>query len=149
MNATAEFSSIEDLQRVIDRVLWILLKSRSDGQDYVTADELAKRLTEVHKIATSKDAVRKALERAQKGLVHVKRFGRSRTYAIMKKGETYLAGLGKPRVVLIDPEKAYTSRRRAEEILQGFTGLLRICDPYVDPATLHPLTAIKGLKSGF
>ena len=142
MVANEDLPDIHALSRVLDRALWALANSKSEGDDYISAAEVAKRLTDVHKIATDESAVRMAFKRAPKALVHAKKQDGGTTYAIMKEGERYLLSVGGPRVVLIEPDKAYSSRRKVEEFFQSCTGLIRICDPYVDAKTLDPLTAV-------
>lgn len=133
---------VYSLSKVLDRALWILANSKKEGEEYLSADQIARRLTDLHKIATEADAVRMAFKRVTKGFIHVKISAHEKTYAIMKQGQNYLAGLGESRVVLIEPEKAYTSRRKVADFFQRFTGVIKICDPYVDPKTFDPLTAI-------
>jgi hypothetical protein len=135
-------SEIDAGSKVLDRVLSVLARTKQEVYDYLSAEQLARRLTDNHKVATEASAVRMACKRAPRGLIHVKKMGRAKVYAIMKNGEAYLARLGGPRVVLIQPEKAYTSRRKVGEIFQGFSGVIKICDSHVDPKTIDPLTAI-------
>lgn len=142
MPAESEPPDIRDLSTAMERALWVLAASKKEGKEYLSAREIAARLTETHKIATEPSTVRMAFSRAPRRLVHVKKGEREKVYAIMKHGEDHLTGLRGPRVVLIDPEKAFTSRRKVEELFQGFTGLVKICDPHVDPKTIDPLTAI-------
>lgn len=140
--ADEDVPDIHSLSRILDRALWVLANSKREGDEYLSAAEVARRLTNVHKIATDANAVRMGFKRAARGLVHAKKQDGGTTYAIMEEGERYLSSLGEPRVVLIEPDKAYSSRRRVEEFFQGCTGLIKICDPYVDARSLDPLTAI-------
>ncbi|MGH7369849.1 MAG: hypothetical protein ACREIN_03070 [Candidatus Methylomirabilaceae bacterium] len=140
--ADEDLPDIHALSRVLDRALWVLASSKREGYDYLSAPEIVRRLIEVHRIATHASAVRMALRRAPASLVHAKKQHDGNAYAIMKKGEKHLSILGGPRVVLIDPDKAYGSRRKVEEFFQSCTDRIRICDPYVDAKTLDPLTAI-------
>ncbi len=140
--ADEDVPDIHSLSRVLDRALWVLANSKREGHEYSSAAEVARRLTGLHKIATDADAVRMGFKRAPRGLVHAKKQDGRTTYAIMEEGERYLSGLGGPRVVLIEPDKAYSSRRKVEEFFQGCSGLIRICDPHVDTRTFDPLTAV-------
>ena len=140
--ADKDLPDIYSLSRVLDRALWVLTESKRGGVEYLSAGEIARRLTATHKIATDANAVRMALQRAPRGIVHDKKEAGDKVYAIMREGEKHLSKIGGPRVVLIEPERAYTSRRKVEEFFQSCTGLIKICDPYVDAKTLDPLTAI-------
>src|SRR5574341_143689 len=124
--ADADVPDIHSLPRILDRALWVLENSKREGDEYLSAAEVARRLTNVHKIATDTNAVRMAFKRAPRTLVHARKRNGGTTYAIMKEGETYLSSLAAPRVVLIEPDKAYSSRRRVEEFFQGCTGLIKI-----------------------
>lgn len=140
--ADANVSDIHSLPRILDRALWVLENSKLEGDEYLSAAEVARRLTNVHKIATDANGVRMGFKRAPRGLVHAKKQEGGITYAIMEEGERYLSSLGEPRVVLIEPDKAYSSRRKVEDFFEGCSGLIRICDPHVNTRTLDPLTAV-------
>jgi len=142
MVGEGRFPDIHSLSKVVDRALWVLSDLKGKGRAYLSAREIAEQLTDLHKIATRPNAVRMALERAPRGFVHVKGGIGGKIYEIMKSGEDHLAELEAPGVLLIEPERAYTSRRKVDELLKKWAGVIKICDPYLDPKTFDPLTAI-------
>lgn len=61
-------------------------------------------------------------------------------YQIMQAGDDRLTA-ATPQVVYVDPTKALTSIRTAENLLGTLTGAVRICDPYADTRTIDFLTS--------
>lgn len=142
MTSKIQLPNIYTLEKVLDRALVVLYRSRDEGREYLSAKAIAEYLTNIDKITTYAPAVRMALIRSPKSFVHKKRIDGEEKFAIMHEGETYLQGLGEPQVLVIDPEKAYTSRRKVESLFQKLISPIKICDPYADPKTLDHLTAI-------
>lgn len=61
-------------------------------------------------------------------------------FSVMHKGTQQIAAAG-PSVTLIDPDKAVTAVASLHAHLGALTGLIRVCDPYLDHATVEHLDA--------
>ena len=81
-----------------------------------------------------------AILRKEKKTVLRKVRGGTEYWKLMRAGEVELEAPSDV-ATFIDPQKAFTSRRRVYEILSGLAGHLRFCDPYIDSSVLGSLAS--------
>lgn len=72
------------------------------------------------------------------GSVTRKRIDGRLTYQVMKPGVDAI-GTTSEAVTYVDPDQALSHIRKVEDIFRSRTGVLRVCDPYVDGRTLDYL----------
>jgi hypothetical protein len=90
---SSAFAEVQSGAQVLDRALWILRIGREHlGLDTgISADDVSRVLTDKFRIKTSRDAVRKAFDRAPTLVDRVQVEGAAARYRIMAAGDRYLA----------------------------------------------------------
>lgn len=143
----AHLPDLYTLERVEDKALWALLFSKDKvGIPYVSALEISTILADVFEVSVDEAAIRMALNRA-KNRVHVKSFGRSKKFSIMKDGKESLYRAAKDMVIIVDPSQPRTAIQKLADMLGSLAGEVKICDPYLDRKTLEVLRSPR-LRSG-
>jgi len=61
-------------------------------------------------------------------------------YILLAEGESRVQSASQ-QILLVDPEKAFQAVVGLHDLLSGLTGTVRICDPYLDGATIEHLEA--------
>ncbi len=138
-NATnvSELPDLHALERVEDKALWALAFAKDKmGTSYLSSAEISTMLSDVFEMSTDVPAIRMALSRGGK-LVHTKNFGSVRKFSIMKAGRKQLAGAASRAAIIIDPQKPHQGILQISDLLGGLSGLIRVCDPYLDRKTLE------------
>jgi hypothetical protein len=139
-NRANDLSGLPDLlalERVEGQALWALAFMKDKvGVDYLSAAEISSILADVFEMSADESAVRMALSRAG-GKVHSMLFGRTRKFSIMKPGREYLAAASSESAIIVDPQKPHRAIVRISELFGGLSGIVRICDPYLDKKTLE------------
>lgn len=133
----SERIDIHSLTGVRLRAFWILDKAGGEKKQ-LSATEIAKSMVDDYGIATSRQAVDKALKNA-KDSVHKTISG----YKLMQKGRKELEAVGfqHGNVSLIEPNKPFTAKKFISDLISKLSGEILICDPYIDARTLDVLVA--------
>jgi hypothetical protein len=117
------------------QVFWALdqLESASKGRFGYT--EIASFLVDKIGVSTTSGAVQKCMDRAPR-FVNKNRDG----YRLMENGRKELAATQTNKVIYIEPGKPFVAKRiELGKVFGGMQGVVKICDPYVDGATLDTL----------
>lgn len=114
--------------------LWVIEFLSKNDLTCFGAAEIANYIVEELGISTTRQAISWALQKATKeSLCHKKNHG----YMIMKSGQDKLLKLMNiRRVTLFAHGKPVSARIELEKIFSQMSGIIRICDPYVDEGTL-------------
>lgn len=120
------------------QVLWVLWVVQEVAEkDYLAATEIEAIIVECFGFHVSRQKIT-ALLRGARSYVVAKKLKGTRCYRILKPGiEVVNSTSVEP--LLIDPSKAFTARRNVQSIFGNLNGEVRVCDPYIDPATLDYL----------
>lgn len=136
-----EPNSIPNLHAIdsdIARCLWILYVSKECvGQPWMTPGEMEQVLRDRYGLHLPRQRIPGVLASAP-GYTSRKKLGGRFSYQIMKPGVDEL-GTAEETVTFVDPEQALSHIRQVEDIFRNQTGLIRVCDPYVDGRTLDYL----------
>jgi hypothetical protein len=136
-NDTSGLPDLLALERVEGQALWVLAFMKDKvGTDYLSAAEISAVLADVFELSADESAVRMALTRSG-NKVHSKLFGRTKKFTIMKPGREYLAASSSDSTIIVDPQKPHRAIVQISELLGGLSGVVRICDPYLDKKTLE------------
>jgi len=139
-NHANDVSGLPDLhamERVEGQALWALAFMKDKvGVDYLSAAEISAILADVFELSADESAVRMALTRSG-GKVYSKRFGRTMKFSIMKSGREYLSLACSDSAIIVDPQKPHRAIVQISELFGGFSGVVKICDPYLDKKTLE------------
>lgn len=139
----AESDEVHGFETEIQQVYWGLRgASAAHDRPFVTASEVADYLADVGRLAISRQKVLSLLD-ACGPAVKRKRLGGRRVYQLMRPGELAINSR-LPGVTIIDPAKAFEEIRRFEAVLGALTGVVRICDPYLQNRSLDFLSEIGG-----
>lgn len=138
----AGLPDLHALERVEDKALWCLCFSKDKvGVEYLSPAEISVILADVFEISAGEDAIRKALTRAA-GKVHSRQVAHVTKFSIMKPGRESVSAAVKNRVLVVDPTQALAAVRGLEDLFGQFSGVAKICDPYLDSKTLQVLEMI-------
>jgi hypothetical protein len=130
------------MPRVLEQSLWVLAVAKDKANAVqMSAGEISGVLCDVFEISATRQSVHAALK-ATRGLAHKREHTGRTFYSIMQKGRDALRAAGKPSVLLIEPESAFTGLRELKSILATLAGDVLVCDPYVDATTLDFLALI-------
>lgn len=121
-----------DMSDSCDQALYVLA-----AEDDLTSAEIALRLREVHGVSIHWRTVDAALSR-NKDLVSRKKRNHKWRYRILEAGRRRLDG-GSGPVQFIDPGKAIQNVVTLHDTLGGMSGLIRVCDPYLDESSIEHL----------
>ncbi|MGO4715017.1 hypothetical protein [Bradyrhizobium sp. 2TAF24] len=115
------------------------------GEGILSAYAISRQLEANHRIHISRHRVETIL-RNEKGAVIRKRVRGSEYWKLMRAGEQELFD-STDAVTFINPQKAFSGRRRVDQILSNLSGALRFCDPYIASSVLESLSRCEGAKS--
>lgn len=122
------------------KVFWILAdEARKNPDGLLSSYAIAQRLEREHRIDVPRHRVDSILRKEKKTVLRKVRGG-TEYWKLMRAGEIELE-TPSDLATFIDPQKAFTSRRRVYEILSGLIGPLRFCDPYIDSSVLDSLAS--------
>jgi hypothetical protein len=122
------------------KVFWILAEeARRNPDGLLSSYAIAQRLERDHRVDVPRHRVDAILRKEKKTVLRRVRGG-TEYWKLMRAGEIELE-TPSDVATFIDPQKAFTSRRRVHEILSGLVGHLRFCDPYVDSSVLDSLAS--------
>ena len=120
------------------RCLWVLYVSKECvGQPWMTPGEMEMVLRDRYGLHLPRQRI-PGLLAGLAGCTSKKKVGGRFAYQIMKAGVDEL-GTPEETVTFIDPEQALSHIRQAEDIFRAQTGVIRVCDPYIDGRTLDYL----------
>ncbi len=120
---------------------------QSDAYRYLTPAEVSDLLRDEEGVDISRQRAASVLERERAaGTVARKRAGGRLRYAVMQPGLTELA-TGTPASRFVDPANALDEIRRLEEALDGLSGPVSVCDPYLENKTLDYLAHLAGASN--
>jgi len=120
------------------QVLWVLgIAKERLGIVWMAPSQIATVLRDVFGVHVSRQRVQ-AIVAGERTAIAGSRRGRVRSYQIMKSGLDGLLAKG-PDVVFIEPDKALSGLRSAQAMMQSLVGLVRVCDPYIESASLDLL----------
>src|SRR5690348_1198452 len=124
------------LNGVENEALWCLWFAKEKADiDYLSAAEISAVLSDVFEISCKEPAIRMALMRAG-AKVHIRSFGRTNKFSIMKIGRESVCSSANEQVFVVDPAQPHTAICKVAELFGGFAGRVKICDPYLDDRTL-------------
>jgi hypothetical protein len=122
------------------KVFWILAdEARKNPDGVLSSYAIAQRLEREHRVDVPRHRVDSILRKEKKTVLRKVRGG-TEYWKLMRAGEIELE-TPSDVATFIDPQKAFTSRKRVYEILSGLAGHLRFCDPYVDSSVLGSLAS--------
>jgi len=122
------------------KVFWILAEEAKKNPDgLLSSYAIAQRLEREHRVDVPRHRVDAILRKERKTVLRRLR-GATEYWKLMRAGEIELE-TPSDVATFIDPQTAFTSRRRVYEILSSLAGHLRFCDPYVDSSVLESLTS--------
>src|ERR1700744_6571121 len=128
------------------KVFWILADEAKENPDgLLSSYAISQRLERSHRIDVPRHRVDAILRKEKKTVLRKVRSG-TEYWKLMRAGEIELE-TPSDLATFIDPEKAFTSRRRVQEILSGLEGHLRFCDPYIDSSVLDSLAVCSKVTS--
>lgn len=131
----ANLPSLSAMQDDAAKVYWVLLVGRDRaGQGRMTAHEIEVVLRDVYGVRVSRQRIT-ALMGLERRRVARRRRGSQTEYQIMDEGAQSVLRKGSD-VVFIQPERALSGIRTIEAMLGALTGVVRVCDPWVDGRTL-------------
>jgi hypothetical protein len=134
------------------KVFWVLAEeARKNPDGLLSSYAIAQRLERYHRVDVPRHRIDAILRKERRTVLRKVRSG-TEYWKLMRAGEIELE-TPSDVATFIDPQKAFTSRRRVHEILSDLPGRLRFCDPYIDSSVLDSLascskaTSIKLLTS--
>lgn len=138
---TVDLSDLPPIGTISDdrrKVLWVLMVGR-DRASHITLrpNDVSIVLRDVYGIHMSRQRVQGILA-AEKGTVARRKRREGLRYQLMQSGADEAMATGRS-IVLIQPDQALSAIRTVESVLGSLRGVLRICDPYSDGATLDML----------
>jgi hypothetical protein len=137
-----------DIHHLEDRrqVLWILAAAKLDGEEPLNGTQIADFLADRHGIALSRQRVMAILEKERSaGTVKMTRRNGMSYFRVMRRGEDEV--LVSTQSIFIDPNKALSGIRAVEDICRSLSGVIRICDTYVDSRTLDYIAQMEQADS--
>jgi hypothetical protein len=141
-----EYPDVHLLTDELDAALWVLMVGAEKlGLSDFTASEVSDVLTHGYLRPLTRQRAAAVLASAN-GLVVKKPKSSPARFVVMKTGMDRLRGK-QSDVLLIDPDKAFSTAQRLDQLLGGLQGDVMLCDPYVDHKTLVHLTAVPKLSS--
>lgn len=120
-----------------DQALFVL-STESD----LTAAEISHRLKDLHGVDVHWRTVQAALS-GNKSMVSRRKRAHKWRYTILEAGRRRLDGGSRP-VQLVDPAKALQNVVTLHDILADMKGPIRVCDPYLDEASIEHLDSCAG-----
>jgi hypothetical protein len=139
----SQYPDVHSYSEDLDALLWVLMvAAKNSAKSSLTAAQVCEILRDVYGRDVSRQSAATLLGGAR-GLVAIKRPSREAVFSIMKKGEERVLAAG-GRVLVVEPDKAFTALQRLDTILGSLKGDVLVCDPYVDDKTLvHLMTVPK------
>ena len=124
----------------LERALSVLLNANGgEGVAWLSAVEISNFLRDRYGISSHWKTIETQLSNARNLAARRKRDGRWQ-FRIMHAGETHLSG-AEHSVIVVDPAKAVQAVASFHIQLAGLKGQVRICDPYLDGATIEHLSS--------
>lgn len=142
---TSDLADVHDLGEARLQLLWLLVVAKRAGVGPLTPFGTTSGLRDAFGMHIPWQRASAVLQ-AERATVAPLRTGGRRAYQIMRAGEQEVAQIARG-VVLVEPDLGLSSLRRVQTILGGLTGVLRICDPYVDGHTLDLLADCPSAKA--
>ena len=136
--------SLKDPTRFDDPLLQMLttLSNRKEsGKPWTSDTDISADLMTPHGISIHWRSIRSTLLENPKLVSRRKRKGRWE-YQILKTGEQLVLG-NDSEIIFVNPAAAVQATVSLHEFLKGLTGIVRICDPYIDYTTIEHLDACK------
>lgn len=123
----------------LDRVLAVLANTQQDGSEWLTAPQISAALRDSHGIGLHWRRIESLLATNRECVGRRKR-NRQWQYMILAGGRERLEG-GGGSILFVDPAKALQATLTLHGLLGSLNGTVKICDPYLDAATLDHLSA--------
>lgn len=117
----------------------MLAKAKSEGHDWVSAVDISRIMRDDYGIRIHWKTILTLLTAQNKLTDRRKRSGRWQ-FKLMRDGEDHLTKAG-ASIVVIDPSQAVQAVRSLHDFLSSLSGVVRVCDPYLDAATIEHLDA--------
>jgi hypothetical protein len=138
-----ESRSLPDLHSIESerlKVFWILAEEeRKNPAGLLSSYSISQRLERDYRVDIPRHRVDAILRKERKTVLKRVR-GQTEYWKLMRAGEIELEAPSDV-ATFIDPQKAFTSRRRIHEVLAGLAEPLRFCDPYIDSSVLGSLAS--------
>jgi len=128
-----------DYNEPLLRLLAVLFVKKNSGQMWLADTDLSRELRDFYGINIHWKTARAILQENDALVSRRKRDGKWE-YAILKAGENSLTAADSG-ILFIDPAKAVKGTLSLHAFLAALKGIVRICDPYVDYATIEHLDA--------
>jgi hypothetical protein len=126
----------------LDQLLWVLWLAREKpNEEWLSSTEVESVLLRCCGIHVPRQRILPRLRQA-KGLVIGRKMKGVVRFKILAKGIDRV-GNRRSDPLLVNPANAFSGRRRVQEIFAKLAGIVRICDPYVDPASLDFIARIQ------
>jgi hypothetical protein len=125
------------------KVLWVLWVAKERlNTPMMTPGQISGVLRDAYGYRLSWQKIQAILNGESKTVAR-RRASKRRAYQIMQAGIEEIAHVS-PTVMFVDPVQALSKIREIETILASRTGVVRVCDPYVDGRTLDFLAECRG-----
>ncbi len=125
----------------LDQLLWVLGRAgEKAGEEWLSSAEIESVLLYCCGVHVPRQRILPQLRQAKDLVVGRKMKGVVR-FKILAEGLERI-GSGASDPLFVSPANAFTGRRRVQEIFANLTGIVRICDPYLDPASLDFIARI-------
>jgi len=135
MSDKLKISTSIDVHALVDlqtKGIWVLDNMTNASKDRFSAMAISNYLIEKCGFNTSRQAISFALDRDKK-ICNKNRDG----YKLMEHGRKKLLEQANDNVVFIEPGKPFSAKNIAlKKVFCGFSGAVKICDPFVDINTL-------------
>lgn len=120
------------------RSMWILHAAKEHlATPWMTAADISTALRDVYGINVSRQRVQ-AIVGGEKGTVARKTVKGRRLFQLMQTGSDEVTAARS--VIFVEPDNALSRLREVQEMFGDLQGSIRICDPYVNSATIDMLT---------
>jgi hypothetical protein len=141
-----EYPDVHALDDDLDAALWVLMVGTEKlDLPSMTAADVSTVLTTCYLRPLARQRAAVVLSSA-KGLVVKRPKSSPARFSIMRAGCQRVRGK-RSDVLLIEPERAFSSAQQVERLLGGLQGDVMLCDPYVDDKTLVHLTTVPKLTT--
>jgi len=120
-------------------ILTALQESKGANTPWLTAAAISGKLMKDHGVQIHWRTIEKLLKNAAGNAATRKYKNRPREFAITAAGEQSLRS--ETTILLIDPERAIQATATLHGLLGSLKGTVRVCDPYLDSATIEHLDA--------
>lgn len=134
-----------DFQEPLKQALSLLASSKAAGTVWLTASEISSSLLKNHGISRHWKTIETVLSH-EPHLAARRKKNKKWEFTILAPGQQEVSKADSP-IVFVNPAKAVQSVLTLHDFFATLKGSIRICDPYLDTATLKHLEALAGATS--